>query len=111
MNDSVGVTMLDTLQDLLDACRGVDLAVKFSSHNVLKEFTAGDQVKDKVVVVLLLNDKSELLGLLICPDDSIHTCDSFELVQPRYLDILVSEPYFNVIVILEYLHSYDSSNL
>ena len=58
MYDSVGMTMLDALQDLLDACGSVDLAVKFSSHDVLEEFSTSDKVKDKVVEILLLNDKN-----------------------------------------------------
>jgi hypothetical protein len=64
MYDPVGVTMLNALQDLLDAGRGVGLAVKFSSHNVLKEFAAGDQVKDKIVEVLLLKSKEFMIRAL-----------------------------------------------
>ncbi len=69
MNDSVGMTMLDALQDLLNACGSVDLTVKFSSNYVLKEFTTGDQVKDKVVEVLLLMTKSKSVKNLIDSDN------------------------------------------
>ena len=50
----IGMAVLNTFKDLLDAERGIRLAVKLSGYNVLKQFPSGDQVKHKVVEVLLL---------------------------------------------------------
>lgn len=40
VHDAVLVTMIDALQDLLDAVGSVRLAVEFSGHNVLEQLTA-----------------------------------------------------------------------
>lgn len=47
VHDAVLVTMIDALQDLLDAVGSVRLAVEFSGHNVLEELTARHPVRDQ----------------------------------------------------------------
>jgi len=57
MNDTIGMTMIDRLQDLLDAVRGVGLRVELPGHNVLKELATGHsatqrgQVKGRRLIV------------------------------------------------------------
>lgn len=41
MNHSALVAVIDRLQDLLDAMRGIGLGVKLSGHNVLEQFASG----------------------------------------------------------------------
>ena len=54
VDNTIGMAMLDALQDLLDAFRGVGLAVELARDDVLEQFAAGDQVEDKVVEIFLL---------------------------------------------------------
>lgn len=55
MDDIVHVTVIDRLENLLDAVTGVRLGVVLPRDDVLKELAPGDQVKDQVVVALLLD--------------------------------------------------------
>lgn len=55
MDDIVHVTVIDGLEDLLNAVWGVRLRVVLPSDNVLEEFTPGDEIKDEVVVTFLLD--------------------------------------------------------
>lgn len=76
VHDSVCVAMVDTLQDLLYAVRGIGLWIKLTRHDILEQFTASHsgelegiiirlstrrvfvggnlQIKDQIVEVLLL---------------------------------------------------------
>ena len=40
MHDTVGMAVVDRLQDLLDAVRGVGFRVELSGHDVFKELPA-----------------------------------------------------------------------
>ena len=62
MNDTVVVTVLDTLQYLLDALGRVGLGVELPGHDVLKQLAACDEVEHKVVAVLFLEQKFNISG-------------------------------------------------
>ena len=54
--DSLGVAVLHTAQDLLDALGRITLAVELSGHYVIKQFPTSDQVKDHIAHMVLLVD-------------------------------------------------------
>ena len=45
MDDTVGMAMIDGLQDLLDAVRGVGLGVELPGHDVLEQLATGHTEK------------------------------------------------------------------
>ena len=47
VHDTVGMAVVDRLQDLLDAVRGVSFRVELSSHNVFKKLTSRDPAKGR----------------------------------------------------------------
>lgn len=55
MHDIVHVTMVDRLENLLNAMGGIGLGIIFACHNVLEQFAAGDQIEYQIVIALLLD--------------------------------------------------------
>lgn len=55
VHDVVHVTVIDRLEDLLDAVGRVRLAVILASHDVLEQLAASDQVEYEIVVGLFLD--------------------------------------------------------
>lgn len=55
MDDIVHVTVVDRLENLLDAVTGVRFRVVLPGNNVLEKLPTGHQVKNQVVVALFLD--------------------------------------------------------
>jgi len=49
------MAVVDALQNLLDAMGRIRFTVELTSNNVLKQVTTGHQIKDEVVIILLLD--------------------------------------------------------
>ena len=71
MNDTMFMTVLDALQDLLDAMGGVFFTVELPGNNVIEQLSPGDEIKHHVSNMVLLEHLVEtncegVWGVIVC---------------------------------------------
>ena len=86
VNNSIGVAMVDRLEDLLDAVGSVRFRVELSGHNVLEELSTGHPDNNTIRQLALQSDNHYNLGSNYFPPNRAHTfMTSFVQADTTYI--------------------------
>ena len=86
VNNSIGVAMVDRLEDLLDAVGSVRFRVELSGHNVLEELSTGHPDNNTIRQLALQSDNHYNLRSNYFPPNRAHTfMTSFVQADTTYI--------------------------